>query len=335
MLNSDSVLVTGGAGYIGSHVLLALLEAGFEVATIDDLSTGRRASIPNAVAFYEGDILDTALLDRVWRERACGAVLHFAGSIKVGESVEQPLAYYRNNIVGSQVLLEACVRHEVPDFVFSSSAAVYGMPAEIPVDETAPTVPINPYGRTKLITEWQLEDAARATGLRYAALRYFNVAGADPALRTGESVPVPSHLIKIAAQVVTGRRDGMQIYGDDYDTPDGTCLRDYIHVSDLADLHVLALQQIRGNGENLTVNCGYGHGLSVKEVLTAVEKVIGRSLNAEIGPRRPGDPDALVSDVGKLHRTFDWRPKYDDADVIIRTAIEWEEFLERETSQAG
>ncbi len=323
----QSVLVTGGAGYIGSHVLLSLLDAGYAVVTIDNLSTGFRISVPDQVAFYEGDIGDSGMLDRIWAEHDIAAVLHFAGSIKVGESVEQPLHYYRNNVIGSQILLEACSRHGVRNFVFSSSAAVYGMPAEIPVKETAATRPINPYGRTKLITEWQLADIAAQTGMHYAALRYFNVAGADPKMRTGESVRIPSHLIKIAAQVATGRRDNMQIFGDDYDTADGTCIRDYIHVSDLADLHVAALAYLQANKTNLTVNCGYGHGLSNRQVMAAVADVIGRPFDVEIGPRRPGDPDALISDVEKLRATLDWTPKYDDLHVIIATAIEWEKRL--------
>jgi UDP-glucose 4-epimerase len=330
MSQNSTVLVTGGAGYIGSHVLLSLLEAGFDVVTIDNLSTGRRLSVPDAVAFYEGDIGDADLLDTIWRAHPISAVLNFAGSIKVGESVEQPLSYYRNNVGGSQSLLEACSRHGVSDFVFSSSAAVYGMPDVIPVPETAPTMPINPYGRTKLITEWQLADLSAVTGMRYAALRYFNVAGADPAMRTGESVPFPSHLIKIAAQVVTGRRPNMQIFGDDYDTPDGTCVRDYIHVSDLADLHVIALQQLRQSGQSFTTNCGYGHGLSNRQVMEAVARVIDAPFDIEVGPRRSGDPDILVSDVKKLQNLFSWTPKYDDIEVIISTAIEWEKRLKAE-----
>jgi UDP-glucose 4-epimerase len=327
---NNTVLVTGGAGYIGSHVLLSLLDAGFEVVTIDNLSTGRRLSVPDEVAFYEGDIANAALLDKIWTEHEISAVMNFAGSIKVGESIERPLLYYRNNVLGSQALLEACSRHDVSEFIFSSSAAVYGVPDQIPVSETAPTEPINPYGRTKLITEWQLADLSAVTGMRYATLRYFNVAGADPAMRTGESVPSPSHLIKIAAQVATGRRSGMRIFGDDYETPDGTCIRDYIHVSDLADLHVIALQHLRRSGENFTTNCGYGHGLSNREVMAAVAKVIDAPFDIEFGPRRPGDPAILVSDVRKLHSLFRWTPKYDNIETIISTAIEWEKRLKAE-----
>ncbi len=330
MSEPGAVLVTGGAGYIGAHVVLALTQAGRPAVVIDDLSTGRRAAVDPAVPLFEGDVADGDLLDQVFGEHSIAAVMHLAGSIKVGESVQQPLYYYRNNIAGGQSLLEACARFGVPRFVFSSSAAVYGDPVEIPIPESAALAPVNPYGRTKLITEWQLEDAAAAFDLHYVALRYFNVAGADPEMRTGESVREPSHLIKIAAQVATGRRPAMEMFGDDYETPDGSCIRDYLHVSDLADLHLLALRHLEDGGENLALNCGYGHGLSNKEILAAVEQVTGEPLNCTVGPRRAGDPPQLISDISELRKRFNWSPRHDDIHQIIRTAIDWERILKAE-----
>lgn len=321
------ILITGGAGYIGSHVVLALRDAGREVVVVDDLSTGRRDLLPRDVPFVRGDVGDGNLMRRVLAERGCRAVMHFAGSIIVSESTREPLRYYRNNVTASQALIEACVETGVESFAFSSSAAVYGMPARCPVDETAPTQPINPYGRTKLITEWALRDAIQAHGLRVAALRYFNVAGADPRGRSGECQPVASHLVKIAAEVAVGARPGMNIYGDDYDTPDGTCVRDYIHVSDLADAHVAALTHLEGDGASVTLNCGYGHGYSVRQVLDKVEEVIGRGLPIDIAPRRPGDPSLLVADAARIGETLGWTPRHDDLGEIVASAIAWEKKL--------
>lgn len=321
---SAGILVTGGAGYIGSHVILALLAAGRRPVALDDLSAGRRDLIPPGVAFVQGDAGDPALLARVFAEHAIGAVMHFAGSIVVSESVAQPLAYYRNNAVVAHGVIEACVRAGVGRFIFSSSAAVYGLPEHLPVDEDAATRPINPYGASKLMTEWMLRDAAAAYGLRYMALRYFNVAGADPAGRSGQCSAVATHLIKIACEAAVGRRAGVAIYGDDYPTPDGACLRDYIHVADLADAHVLALTHLEQGGESMTLNCGYGRGYSVREVLDAVSRAAGRPLPVEIAPRRPGDPPALVAAAGRIAAALGWRPQYNDLETIVRHALAWE-----------
>lgn len=321
------ILVTGGAGYIGSHVVLALRDAGRTVVVLDDLSTGRHALVPGDVPFVQGDVGDGKLVRRVLAEHGCRAVMHFAGSIIVSESTREPLRYYRNNVTASQALIESCVAAGVESFVFSSSAAVYGMPARCPVDETAPAQPINPYGRTKLITEWALRDAMQAHGLRVAALRYFNVAGADARGRSGECQPVASHLIKIAAELAVGARPDMSIYGDDYDTPDGTCVRDYIHVSDLADAHIAALQHLEGGGESVILNCGYGHGYSVRQVLDKVAEIVGRELPIDIAPRRTGDPPLLVADATRIGEVLGWTPKHNDLGKIVASAIAWEKKL--------
>ncbi|MBM3565934.1 MAG: UDP-glucose 4-epimerase GalE [Alphaproteobacteria bacterium] len=323
----NPILVTGGAGYIGSHVVLALRDADRAVVVLDDLSTGRRDLVPRDVPFVQGDAGDGALTRRVLAEHGCRAVMHFAGSIIVSESTREPLRYYRNNALVSQALIEACVEAGVESFVFSSSAAVYGMPERCPVDENAPTRPINPYGRTKLITEWALADAAATHGLRAAALRYFNVAGADPNGRSGECQPVASHLLKIAAEVAVGARAGMSIHGDDYDTPDGTCVRDYIHVSDLADAHLAALRHLEGGGESVTLNCGYGHGYSVRQVLDKIGEVLGRALPLAVAPRRLGDPPLLVADAARIRATLGWTPRHDDLGEIVASAIAWERKL--------
>lgn len=325
----NPVLVTGGAGYIGSHVVLALRDAGRAVVVLDDLSTGRRDLVPGDIPFVQGD---GALVRRVLAEHGCRAVMHFAGSIIVSESTREPLRYYRNNVAASQALIEACVEAGVESFVFSSSAAVYGMPERCPVNESAPTRPINPYGRTKLVTEWALQDASRVHDLRVAALRYFNVAGADPRGRSGECQPVASHLVKIAAEVAVGARDGMSLYGDDYDTPDGTCVRDYIHVSDLADAHLAALRHLETGGESVTLNCGYGHGYSVRQVLDKIGEVLGRALPLSVAPRRPGDPPLLVADARRIRETLGWASKHDDLGKIVASAIAWEKKLLAETS---
>lgn len=323
----NPIMVTGGAGYIGSHVVLALRDAGRTVVVLDDLSTGRHDLVPGDVPFVQGDVGDGKLVRRVLAEHGCRAVMHFAGSIIVSESTREPLRYYRNNAIASQALIEACVAAGVESFVFSSSAAVYGMPARCPVDETASTQPINPYGRTKLITEWALRDAMQAHGLRVAALRYFNVAGADAKGRSGECQPVASHLIKIAAELAVGARPDMSIYGDDYDTPDGTCVRDYIHVSDLADAHLAALRHLEGGGESVTLNCGYGHGYSVRQVLDKVAEIVGRELPIDVAPRRPGDPPLLVADATRIGEVLGWTPKHNDLGKIVASAIAWEKKL--------
>jgi UDP-glucose 4-epimerase len=318
------VLVTGGAGYIGSHVTLALLEAGYAPVVVDNLSTGLRRLVPAGVPLIVGDVGDIGLMRPLLRERRIEAVLHFAGSIVVPESVQVPLDYYRNNTSASRSLIEACVAEGVGQFVFSSTAAVYGIPERQPIDEGAQTQPINPYGRSKLMTEWMLADAAAAHGLAVAVLRYFNVAGADAALRSGQCSRVATHLIKIACEVAVGRRAEVAVFGDDYPTPDGTCLRDYIHVSDLADAHVLALRRLEAGGGGLTVNCGYGTGHSVLAVLDAVDRATGRPLPRRMAPRRPGDPAALIAAGGKARDLLGWRPRYADLDRIVTDALAWE-----------
>lgn len=319
-----ATLVTGGAGYIGSHTVLALRQAGRRVVVLDDLSTGSRAVVPPDVPFVEGDAGDGALVARLIETFGIDSVIHFAGSILVEQSVSEPLRYYGNNVAVSRNLLEACTAAGVRRFIFSSTAAVYGAPDQVPIPERAPKRPINPYGSSKLVTEWMLRDLAHATELRYVALRYFNVAGADPQGRSGQLGPVATHLIKIASQVVAGLRESIAIFGADYDTPDGTCVRDYIHVSDLAAAHVAALGYLEAGGESCSLNCGYGHGYSVREVIDAVERCTGRPLNPRAAPRRPGDPPILIADVSALHRTLQWSPRFDNLDVIITTAVDWE-----------
>ena len=326
------VLVTGGAGYIGSHAVLALGDAGWPVAVIDDLSTGARFAVPDDVPFYESDVADTELLGRIFAEQGIGqgtgAIMHFAGSIVVSESVEQPLEYYHNNTVKSRTLIEAAVKAGVPHFVFSSSAATYGVPETSPVNEDAPCAPINPYGWSKLMTERMLADCAAVQPMNYGALRYFNVAGADPLGRSGESPTEATHLVKIAVEAALGKRAHVAVYGDDYDTPDGTCVRDYIHVSDLADAHVAALTALIAQPErSLTLNCGYGRGFSVIEVLDAIDRVVGRQLPRPIEGRRPGDPDSLVADVSRIQRELGWTPQRDDLERIIADALAWERKL--------
>ncbi len=322
-----ATLVTGGAGYIGSHTVLSLRQAGRRVVVLDNLVSGSRAVVPPDVPFVAGDAGDRALVESLIAEQGIDSVIHFAGSLLVEESVSEPLRYYGNNVAVSRNLLEACRRAGVTRFIFSSTAAVYGAPERVPVPEAAPTRPINPYGSSKLVTEWMLRDLAAASDLRYVALRYFNVAGADPQGRSGQLGPVATHLIKIASQVVAGLRDSIAIFGDDYDTPDGTCVRDYIHVSDLAAAHLAALDYLEAGGDSCSLNCGYGHGYSVREVVAAVERCTGRPLNPRPAPRRAGDPPVLVADVRSLRRTLRWTPRFDDLDVIIATAVNWEKSL--------
>jgi UDP-glucose 4-epimerase len=330
--NQKTSLVTGGAGYVGSHVVLALRDAGRPVVVLDDLSTGLASLVPDDVPLVRGDVGDRKLLDGVMRDHDIDCVLHFAGSIVVPESVERPLAYYRNNTANSLTLIEACLAARVRDFVFSSTAAVYGAPAVIPVDEDTPPRPLNPYGESKLMTECMLRDASRAHGLRYAALRYFNVAGADPAGRSGQCFPKATHLIKVACEAAVGRRPYLEIFGTDYDTPDGTCVRDYIHVSDLAELHLRALAHLESGASALVLNCGYGRGHSVREVVAAVSKTAGRPVPTREAPRRPGDSPALVADVGRLRQLFRWHGRYADLDTIVSTALAWERRLGADAS---
>jgi UDP-glucose 4-epimerase len=322
------VLVTGGAGYIGSHAVLALRAAGWPVAVIDDLSTGTREVVPDDVAFYHGSIAERVLVDSVIDEQRIGAIMHFAGSIVVPESVEKPLDYYRNNTVASHSLISAAVAANVKHILFSSTAAVYGAPERVPVAEDDPTLPINPYGASKLMTERMLADASAAHPLNYGALRYFNVAGADPEGRAGQIGKGSTHLIKVAVEAAVGKRDHVSVFGTDYPTPDGTCIRDYIHVSDLAAAHVAALERLIAKPhENLVLNCGYGRGLSVLEVLDAVDKANGTPLKRVTEGRRAGDPPMLVSANVRILETLDWQPRYADINTIVRDALEWERKL--------
>ena len=319
------VLVTGGAGYIGSHAVLALKDAGWPVAVIDNLTTGFRFALPADVPFYEGDIADAALLARIFAEQGTRAVMHFAGSIIVPESVENPLKYYHNNTAKSRSLIEAAVTAGVPHFIFSSTAATYGIPEVSPVTEDSPKLPINPYGMSKLMTEIMLGDTAKAHAINYCALRYFNVAGADPQARTGQSTAGATHLIKVAVEAALGKRDSVAVFGTDYATPDGTGVRDYIHVSDLAAAHVLALEALIAEpARSLTMNCGYGRGFSVLEVLDAVDRVTNRTINRQFQGRRAGDPDQLISDNRRIKATLPWVPQYADLETIVAHALAWE-----------
>ena len=322
-----AVLVTGGAGYIGSHMVWALIDAGEEVVVLDRLSTGFRWAVSPEARFYEGDIADGALLSTIFSENSIDAIMHFAGSIIVPESVENPLKYYHNNTAKSRTLIEAAVRAGVRHMIFSSTAATYGVPEVSPVREDCPQIPINPYGMSKLMTEIMLRDTAAAHDFRYAALRYFNVAGADPKGRTGQSSKRATHLIKIAAQAALGQRDGMDVFGTDYPTPDGTCLRDYIHVSDLIEAHVLTLMHLMAGGDTFVANAGYGRGFSVLEVIDAVKRVSGVDFPVRMAPRRAGDPPALVADSTRLRSITGWQPRLDNLDTIVAHALNWEKTL--------
>jgi UDP-glucose 4-epimerase len=329
------VLVTGGAGYIGSHAVLALVDAGWPVAVIDNLTTGFTFAIPEGVPLYEGDIEDADLLARIFAEQGTRAIMHFAGSIVVPESVENPLKYYHNNTAKSRALIEAAVTAGVPHFIFSSTAATYGIPDVSPIGEDVPKRPINPYGWSKLMTEQMLGDTAAAHPLNYCALRYFNVAGADPQGRSGQSTAGATHLIKVAVEAALGKRESVSVYGNDYATPDGTGVRDYIHVSDLANAHLLALEALIDRPKrSLTMNCGYGRGFSVLEVLDAVDRVTNMKLNRIMGPRRAGDPDALVSDPSRIKATLPWQPRHADLDGIVADALAWERKLTELRGQA-
>jgi UDP-glucose 4-epimerase len=319
--------VTGGAGYIGSHMSWGLLERGEKVVVLDNLSTGMRGLVAGDAVFAEGNAGDSALVKKLVAEHDIDAIIHFAGSIVVPDSVAQPLAYYANNTVVARDLIEAAVEGGVPHFIFSSTATVYAGESADPLKETLPTGPISPYGRSKLMTEWMLEDSSKAYDFRHVALRYFNVAGADAKGRTGQSSPRATHLIKRACQVALGRVDHLDIFGTDYPTHDGTGVRDYIHITDLVAAHLLALDHLRKGGEANVFNCGYGHGNSVRDVISSVERVIGRTLPAREMPRRAGDPPWLVADATKLRTSLGWKPQHDDLDEIVRTAYAWESRL--------
>ena len=322
-----AVLVTGGAGYIGSHMVLALLDADEEVVVLDNLSTGFDWALPPEAKLVVGDMGDQELALATIREHRVEAIAHFAAKIVVPDSVADPLGYYLNNTVKSRALIESAVKGGVKQFIFSSTAAVYGEPTVVPVPEDLPLKPINPYGRSKLMTEWMLQDAARAHDLRYVALRYFNVAGADPRGRSGQSTPNATHLIKVAAQTALGDRPYIEVFGTDYPTPDGSCLRDYIQVSDLVDAHLVALNHLRRGGDSLTLNCGYGRGYSVLEVIDLVKKVSGVDFPVRISPRRPGDPAQIVAKADRIREELGWRPRHDDLEGIVHQALSWERAL--------
>jgi len=326
--NKPAVLVTGGAGYIGSHAVLALLDGGYKVVVIDNLTTGFEWAVPKAATFAKGDIADQSLVAQLIAEHGIGAIIHFAGSIVVPESVENPLKYYENNTVKSRSLLESAVKGGVRHFIFSSTAATYGIPERVPVTEDSRTQPINPYGWSKLMTERMLADVAAAHPLNFCALRYFNVAGADPQGRSGQSTAGATHLIKVAVEAATGKRGHVSVYGTDYDTPDGTGVRDYIHVSDLAAAHVDALEKLIADpATSHIMNCGYGRGFSVLEVLDAVDRVTNMKIERRIEARRAGDPDSLVAQNAKIMATLPWRPRLDDLDTIVTHALAWERKL--------
>ena len=319
----NSILVTGGAGYIGSHVVRQLGAAGESVVTLDNLSTGFEAAV-TAGDLIIGDTGDAALLDRLFAEHKIDTLMHFAAHTVVPESVADPLKYYGNNTASSRTLLERAHAHGVKHVVFSSTAAVYGIPPDGKASEATPTKPINPYGSSKLMTEWMLRDLATAGGPSYVALRYFNVAGCEPGGSIGQSTPKATLLVKVACEAAVGTRPGVSIFGTDYPTPDGTGLRDYIHVEDLAAAHLDALDYLRDGGKSSTLNCGYGHGYSVREVLQTVERVHGAALNISEQPRRDGDPPVLIAATEKIHQVLGWVPEYDDLELIVRTSLDWE-----------
>ncbi len=322
-----SVLVTGGAGYIGGHMVLGLIDAGESVVVVDNLSTGFAWAVPDGAKLVVGDFGDGDLISDLIKQHEVDAIAHFAAKIIVPESVSDPLNYYRNNTTKALNLIECAVEGAVKHFIFSSTAAVYGETSAEPVGEEAPLAPISPYGRSKLMVEWMLEDAARAHDLRYVALRYFNVAGADPQGRLGQSTPNATHLIKRGVQTALGRYSSMDIFGEDYPTPDGTCVRDYIQVTDLIDAHLAALRYLRAGGASLVCNCGYGHGATVKEVIEVVKRVSGVDFRVNRAPRRAGDPAAIVARATRVREVLGWRPQRDDLDAIVRQALEWERRL--------
>ena len=326
MSNKKAILVTGGAGYIGSHVVRQLGEAGETIVVLDNLSTGFKESVLYGELII-GDTGDSELVSQILREHNIGSVMHFAAHTIVPESVSNPLKYYGNNTCNSRTLLECCSAAGVEHFIFSSTAAVYGIPEVEQVTEDTPTSPINAYGGSKLMTEQMLKDLSFATDLRHVALRYFNVAGSDPEGRIGQSTVGATLLIKVACEAAIGKRDKISIFGTDYPTPDGTGIRDYIHVEDLASAHLAALDYLRKGGDSTTLNCGYGHGYSVREVLDSVQRVHGAPLKIVEEPRRAGDPPQLIAKVDRIHKTFDWDVKYDDLDFIVKTSLDWEQKL--------
>jgi UDP-glucose 4-epimerase len=332
-MDTGKILVTGGAGYIGSHVVRQLGANGENVITLDNLVTGFEAAV-TAGELIIGDTGDAALLDRIFENHDIDTIMHFAAHTIVPESVADPLKYYRNNTANSRTLLERAHAHGVKHVVFSSTAAVYGIPPDGTASEATPTRPINPYGSSKLMTEWMLRDLAAAGGPRYVALRYFNVAGCEPGGSIGQSTPKATLLVKVACEAAVGARPGVKIFGTDYPTPDGTGLRDYIHVEDLATAHLDALEYLRKGGKSTTLNCGYGHGYSVREVLAAVENASGAPLNISEEPRRPGDPPILIAEARKIRSVLGWKPEYDDLDTIVRTSLAWERKIAEQDPEA-
>jgi UDP-glucose 4-epimerase len=322
-----NVLVTGGAGYIGGHMVLALRDGGHNPVVFDNLSTGFRWSVPEDVPLIVGDVGDYELMLQTLQAHAIDAIVHFAAKLVVPESVRDPLGYYLNNTVKSRALLAAAVAAGIETFVFSSTAAVYGNASDKPLAEDAPLAPLSPYGSSKQLTEVMLRDVAAAHGMRFVVLRYFNVAGADPAMRHGQCTANATHLVKVAVQTALGMRSSMEVFGTDYPTPDGTCIRDYIHVSDLIAAHLRALDHLCAGGESLVVNCGYGHGYSVSEVIDTVRKVSGRPLEARIAPRRDGDPATIVADSTRIRSRLGWQPRYDDLATIVEHSLRWESML--------
>lgn len=325
-----TVLVTGGAGYIGSHMVHALVEAGESVVVIDNLSTGFSTYLPEGVPLFIGDVADENLVEGVITAHGIDAIIHFAGSVVVPESMRDPLTYYRNNTMTSRNLLNAAVKCGVKRFIFSSTAAVYGNPDVMPVSEEAPTRPLSPYGSSKLMTEIMLHDIATAYGMEFVVLRYFNVAGADPQGRTGLATMGATHLLKIAVEAATGQRNKIDVFGTDYPTPDGSCIRDFIHVSDLVQAHRAALAYLREGGTSTTLNCGYGRGYSVLETIEAVRRASGRNFAVQYAPRREGDIMTMIADTSRIRATLDWVPQYDDLETIAQHAMAWEEKLARE-----
>ncbi|MBK5961191.1 UDP-glucose 4-epimerase GalE [Rhodoplanes elegans] len=322
-----SVLVTGGAGYIGSHMVHALVDAGERVVVLDNLSTGFRAAVPAAATLVTGDTGDAALVSRLIAEHGIQSIIHFAASIVVPESVADPLKYYRNNTANTRSMIQCAVEGGVKHFIFSSTAAVYGNPAQTPVAEDATLAPMSPYGSSKLMSEIMLRDATLAHGLGHVILRYFNVAGADPAMRTGQSTKNATHLIKVAVETALGLREKIDVFGTDYPTSDGTCVRDYIHVSDLVAAHADALRHLRAGGAPETLNCGYGRGFSVLDVIETVKEVAGVDFRVDRAPRRPGDPAVIVAASDRARKVLGWQPRFDDLKTIVRHALDWQKKL--------
>lgn len=323
-MSNSPILVTGGAGYIGSHVILALHDCGYPIVVLDNLSSGNIEVVPSYCEFIQGNAGNNQLVSEIIKQHKINAVMHFAGSIVVEESVQNPLKYYQNNTEVSRSLIQTCVQENIKNFIFSSTAAVYGNPLHVPITENEAIAPVNPYGHSKAMTEQVLKDVSASTDLCYIALRYFNVAGADPKGRTGQLTKQSTHLIKVACELALGKRESMSLFGNDYDTPDGTCVRDFIHVSDLATAHIKALQYLLSNRESTIMNCGYGDGYSVHQVLSTLQDIIQKPLNVQLTDRRPGDPANLVADNQRLRSTTDWTPQFNELKTILTHALEWE-----------